>query len=473
MPAPRLHAASPGLAAGFARVRAEFDLTADFPADVTAEVAGAISRASERVASLPDRRDIEFITIDPAGATDLDQALAIERRAGSGFTVHYAIADVASFVIAGGPIDTEARRRGVTVYLPDGRVPLHPPALSEGAASLLPGEDRPALVWTFLLDAAGEVTEVDVKRGIVRSRRAYGYVEAQNFLDAGGAEEVLSLLREVGALRQEIEVARGGVSLELPEQEAVEVDGHLELRYRAALPVESWNAQISLMTGMAAARMMLDGRIGVLRTVPPPDESDLNRLRVAANALGCPWSNEEPYAAFVRRLDAADARGAALLMLAARTLRGAGYEAFNGPPPELAIHAAVAAPYAHVTAPLRRLVDRFANEIVLSLCSGEPVPDWVRAALPELPTLMGEARRREGAATRAALDVLEAAELARYLGSELQAVVIATDPKGSTLQLVDPPVQTRVAGTHPLASTVTVRVDGADPTSGQSVLTVL
>lgn len=473
MPAPRVHAASPGLAAGFARVRAEFDLTGVFPEEVTAEVADAISRASVAAGSFPDRRDIEFITIDPAGATDLDQALAIARRSGGGFTVHYAIADVATFVAAGGPIDAEARRRGVTVYLPDGRVPLHPPALSEGAASLLPGQDRPALVWTFGLDADGEVTEARVERGIVRSRKAYGYVFAQHLLDGGKAEDVLSLLREVGGLRQELEVARGGVSLELPEQEAVEVDGHLELRHRAALPVESWNAQISLMTGMAAARMMLDGGIGVLRTVPPPDERDLHRLRVAANALGCPWSNEESYAAFVRRLDAADARGAALLMLAARTLRGAGYEAFDGPAPESAIHAAVAAPYAHVTAPLRRLVDRFANEIVLSLCSGEPVPNWARAALPELPTLMGDARRREGAATRAALDVLETAELARHVGSELEAVVVATDPKGSTLQLVDPPVQTRVAGTHPLASTVTVRVDRADPTSGQSTLTVL
>ena len=473
MPVPRLHAATPGLAAGFARVRAKFELDPAFPPEVQAEAQAAVASAPEAIATLRDRRDIAFVTVDPAGATDLDQALAIQRRAGGGYTVHYAIADLATFVSPGGAIDAEARRRGVTVYLPDGRVPLHPPAISEGAASLLPGEERPALVWTFALDAGGEVASCLVERGLVRSRRAYGYVEAQHLIDTGEAEEVLVLLAEVGALRHDLEVARGGVSLELPEQEAFEVDGHLELRLRAALPVESHNAQISLMTGMEAARLMLDGRIGVLRTLPTPDERDLNRLRVAASALGCPWSVDEPYGAYVRGLDAADARGAALLLLAARTLRGAGYESFDGTAPTGAIHAAVAAPYAHVTAPLRRLVDRFGNEIVLALCAGRSVPDWVRAALPDLPALMGDARRREGGATRAAFEVLETAELAPHVGRELAAVVVASDSKGSTLQLVGPVVETRVTETLPLASTVTVRVEDVDVSAGSAVLKVL
>ena len=432
-----------------------------------------MERAAEVVASLPDRRDLSFVTVDPAGATDLDQALSIERRGGGGYTVHYAIADVSTFVPAGGAVDAEARQRGVTVYLPDGRVPLHPPAISEGAASLLPGEQRPALLWTLKLDAAGDLTDARVERAIVRSVRAYGYVEAQHLLDEGKADDVLVLLREVGRLRRELEVARGGVSLELPEQEAVDVDGHLELRLRASLDVESWNAQISLMTGMAAAQLMLAGAVGVLRTVPPPDERDLERLRVAADALSCPWGSAETYAAYVRRLDASDPRGASLLLLAARTLRGAGYEAFDGEVPEGATHAAVAAPYAHVTAPLRRLVDRFANEIVLALCAGRPVPEWVRAALPDLPKLMGEARRRESAATRASLDVLESAELARHVGETLDAVAVATDPKGSTLQLVEPVVQTRVATKVPLASAVRVRVDAVDVTAAESTLTIV
>ena len=39
--------------------------------------------------------------------------------------------------------------------------------------------------------------------------------------------------------------------------------------FRAPLPVEDWNAQISLLTGMAAAGMMLEAGVGILRTLPP------------------------------------------------------------------------------------------------------------------------------------------------------------------------------------------------------------
>ena len=76
-----------------------------------------------------------FVTLDPASATDLDQAFGIE-AAGGELILHYAIADVAWFVNEGGAIDAEAWARGETLYLPDGKAGLYPPILSEGAASL-------------------------------------------------------------------------------------------------------------------------------------------------------------------------------------------------------------------------------------------------------------------------------------------------------------------------------------------------
>src|SRR3954452_2725139 len=110
-----------------------------------------------------DRTDIPFVTIDPATSMDLDQALHIE-RSGSGYVVHYAIADVAAFVSPGDPVDEEAHRRGETLYAPDSKIPLHPTVLSEGAASLLPDTLRPALLWSIKVDAEGEGTEVHVER---------------------------------------------------------------------------------------------------------------------------------------------------------------------------------------------------------------------------------------------------------------------------------------------------------------------
>ncbi len=103
------------------------------------------SAAAEQAAAEPrlpdlDRTDLELITIDPAGSRDLDQALHITRGPSGEFVISYAIADVAAFVRPGDPIDLEAHRRGTTLYAPDRRTPLHPPVLSEGAASLLPNK---------------------------------------------------------------------------------------------------------------------------------------------------------------------------------------------------------------------------------------------------------------------------------------------------------------------------------------------
>lgn len=99
--------------------------------------------AAERL----DLRDLPFVTIDPPGSKDLDQAVHLSRSGAGGYVVDYAIADVGRIVQAGGAVDTEAQLRGVTFYAPDGRTPLHPPVLSEDSASLLPGVDRAAAAW--------------------------------------------------------------------------------------------------------------------------------------------------------------------------------------------------------------------------------------------------------------------------------------------------------------------------------------
>src|SRR5690606_7153657 len=129
-----------------------------------------------------DHTDIPFVTIDPLGATDLDQAVFLE-RAGDGYRVWYAIADVAAFIELGGVLDAEARRRGQTVYAPDGRIPLHPVSISEDAGSLLPGLDRSAYVWTFELDADARLTKTGLARARVRSRAQHDYEGVQWLID--------------------------------------------------------------------------------------------------------------------------------------------------------------------------------------------------------------------------------------------------------------------------------------------------
>lgn len=442
----------PVLREGLRRLRASLGVPGGYPAAALAE--------AERAATSPvlperDLTDLPFVTLDPEGSTDLDQAFQLSRRAG-GYLLRYAIADVAAFVRPGGALDAETHARGQTFYAPSYRVGLHPPVLAEGAASLLPDQVRPALVWELEFDQAGATTSARVARARVRSRRQWSYVEAQRALGAGSTDEQLVLLREVGLLRLEQEAARGGVSLPVPEQEVV-TTGHRdsslrssgwELSFRAQLPIEGWNAQLSLATGMAAAQLMLDGGVGVLRTLPPARDSGLAKLRRTAAALGIRWSHSLDYPGFVRSLDPANPRHAAMLNACTLLFRGAGYAAFDGEPPEQAEHAAIAAPYAHCTAPLRRLVDRYAGEICLALSAGEPVPAWVLAALPSLPGEMDESNRRARKFERGIVDLVEAMVLAPRLGETFVGTVLEIEPEkdAGVIQLTDPAVEAAIKG---------------------------
>ena len=462
------------LCKGFDDIRAEFALPARFPAEVQA--------AAERAAREPhgpgprraDHTDLPLITLDPPGSMDLDQAMALERRDG-GYRVWYAIADVAAFVRPGSPLDVEARARVETFYLPGDRVPLHPRVLSEGAASLLPGQDRPDVLWRIDLDSAGDTTEVEVRRAVVRSHARLDYPQMQRQLDAGTAPEMINLLREVGGLLREREALRGGISLNAPVQQIVlDGDGGWRLEYRAALPIEDWNAQISLLAGFAAADLMLYGQVGVLRVLPEPGDATVNRLRRAARALRVRWPDGEPYATLVRRMDPAKPRHAAFLTEATSLLRGAGYEVFDGRIPQRPGHAALARPYAHVTAPLRRLVDRFGTEICVALCDGDPVPDWVCEALPSLPQLMEVGDRRAKAVERACVDLVEAVLLRDRVGEVFDGVVLDLNdrvdwdrngkPDAGVVMLREPAVIGRLDG-HDLPQGAELRVQlvVADP----------
>ncbi|GAA3684893.1 RNB domain-containing ribonuclease [Lentzea roselyniae] len=444
----------------FDGIRTEFGLRPAFPAAVLAEAEAAVSRP---VGDRPDLTSIPLVTIDPPGAKDLDQALCLE-RASTGFVVHYAIADLGAFVTPGGALDSEVRQRGQTMYLPDGNVPLHPTVLSEGAASLLPGVVRPAVLWTFTCSAEGVPTSVEVRRALVRSQAQFDYASVQETFDTGNPHPSVAALAEFGPLRRALARSRGAIELQLPEQEIESNGSAWKLVTRPRALVDSWNAEISLMTGMAAASIMLEARVGILRTLPDPDVAAVAALRKSAAALRVPWPADVSPGAFLAGLDASQPEALALFTDATRLLRGAGYSAFNGEVPEVVTHAGVAAPYTHVTAPLRRLVDRFATEVCLAVTAGEELPSWLAEALPQLPSLMGASDSLAAKVERASLDQVEAWVLAGRVGQEFEAVVMRAGEQEAEIFVAAPPVLAKCAGKRlPEGERIRVRLAEADP----------
>jgi exoribonuclease R len=215
---------------------------------------------------------------------------------------------------------------------------------------------------------------------------------------------------------------------------------------------------------MAAAKVMLAGGVGLLRTLPTPDPQSVESLRRSALALGIDWPDGTAYGDVLSALDPSRPPAAALLTLATRLLRGAAYTAFDGAPPAVTTHSAVAAPYAHCTAPLRRLADRYVGEVCVALCAGTEVPAWARAALPALPAEMAAAVQRAHALDRAIVDLAEAVVLQHRVGEVFPGVVVESNSHGGTIQLADPAARGKVDGAAlPLGQTVRVVLTEADP----------
>ena len=512
-------------------LREHYEVPTDFPPEALAEAESAAGAwAKDGPARLladgaRDGRDLDLVTIDPPGSMDLDQAVLLERlsaqadQAGAtaggapeseaAYRVHYAIASLATFVTPGGALDAELRRRGETIYAPDVATPLHPEVLSHGAASLLEDVERPACLWTIDLDDRGEVVSAHVERALVRSRARLTYAQVQAAIDGEGTlpqeapADLPELLAEIGRLRLEREAARGGISMTTPEQvvevteeaEAAESMGDSEpagvpgpagyrLAYRVPVPAEQYNAQISLLTGMCAARIMVDSGVGILRTLPPARPEDYARLRRVAAALGIDWPAAQPYPELVRSLDHAVPAHAAFMEQATSLFRGSGYLAFGvggvGVPAEdeasdaeEAVHSAIAARYAHVTAPLRRLVDRYGEEVCIAACAQAPVPQWVLQALPDLSDVMEQTGKRARAIGRGALTALEALVLRGHEGEVFDGVITSERDGRGELVLVEPAVVTEIRagknasdGGLPVGERVRVRLLSADPTTG-------
>ena len=423
------------LSRGLDALRRSFDVPTEFPAAVSAEAEAVTSSGSSAdLVDRIDRTDVDFVTLDPVGSTDLDQAFALE-SSGADLILRYAIADVGSFVRPGGAIDAEAWRRGVTLYLPDGRAGLHPPQLAEGSASLLAGVERRAVVFVVRVGSEGAVHLDGVERAVVRSRAqlAYSTVDTGD-LPAGFGD----LARRIEASEAE----RGADRIDMPEQEVVRRDGAFMLRFRPRRAVERQGAAMSLATNMAVADALFAAGTGLFRTMPAVDDRGVRRLRHTARAFGLDWPSEVPLDRFEPTLDPDDVRTAAFQLAVRRASGKASYEPFRAG--VVPWHAAVAATYTHATAPLRRLVDRFVVEAAVAVAAGRPVEPWLADGFESLPAVMDSATGRASQIDRAALDLAEAVVLSGREGELFDAVVTDEDDRGVRIQVCEPAIVARV-----------------------------
>jgi len=412
------------LDAGLARIRQQYSVPDGFPPEV---LAAADEASKKQPTAHVDRTDWDFVTLDPASSTDLDQAFTIS-RSGTDLVLHYAIADVAWFVTDGDVVDAEAWRRGSTLYLPDGRESLYPAVLSESAVSLLPDGPRPAVVFHVRLDTEGRPSLDGVERCIIRNRAKLGY-ETVTLADLPAD------FSEFAARVEANESVRGAGRVDPPEQ-LVEREGRgYRLVFRPRQPTEAQNAALSASTNIAVAEALQTACTGLFRVMPAPDQRAVARLRLTANAFGMLWPKHQPLDEYARTLDSNDPRHAAFMLAVRRAGGGASYATYA--PDVVPWHAALAATYAHSTAPLRRLADRYVVECALAVANGREVPEAVQAALPRLPGAMAAATSQSSKVDRAVVDLAEAVLLQGHEGHTFRAVVVEDEGDISRIQLID------------------------------------
>jgi exoribonuclease R len=321
-------------------------------------------------------------------------------------------------------------------------------------ASLLPDGPRPSVIFTIRIDPEGKAHLDSAERAIIRSRAKLAYSKVTDAdLPEGFAE--------FAARMKAAEARRGASRVDPPEQEVAEANGHYELVFRQRYEAEDRNAALSLAANLAIADALQAHQTGLFRVMAGPDERAVKRLRFTARALGLDWSDAVPLTTFERGLDPADPKQAAFMTAIRRAGTGASYVPYrDGAVPW---HAALAATYAHATAPLRRLADRYVVRATLAIANGEPVPDVVTAAFDKLPRVMGRADAHGGQIERAVIDLAEAVMLGDRIGDVFEAIVTDLDERGARIQLEDLPIVARVAAHHvDPGETIRVKLIAAD-----------
>jgi exoribonuclease R len=458
------------VAAGFAAIAEQYRLPPAFPVTVQA-AADAAANAKGRdgrpawAAGRRDASDVAFVTLDPASSTDLDQAFSLDVD-GNNIVLSYALADVSAFVPVHGEIDSEAWQRGVTVYGLADKVSLYPKVISQGAASLLPDGPKPTVLVVVAIDPVGRVTLRTVERVfcVSRAKLAYDSVDMTK----------IPHLEEFAKRMWTDEITRGASRVDFPQQEVVSdpsSPGGVKLECRVRIESEIVNSALSLAVNLAIASLMNEAKVGLFRVMDEPTQDSLRPLRRSAKALNISWGAKETLRDLQRRLDPQNAIHQQFLLDARRAGGRAGYAVFDAAKPPW--HSAIAATYAHATAPMRRLADRYVLDLALLLANRQPVPTELTKQIDSLPEAMERGEGRASSVERAVIDLIEAVAVQHRVGEIFDAEVV--DAKGEIVQMIDPAIRGRVSNLPKLddGAKVRVRIDSADTATRKVKLTAV
>ncbi|TPI23260.1 ribonuclease R [Mesorhizobium sp. B4-1-1] len=423
------------------------DIPHVFAADVIAE-AEAVEPAT--LDHREDWRDLPLVTIDPADAKDHDDAVfatpdADEKNPG-GVVVTVAIADVATYVRYGTPLDREALKRGNSVYFSDRVVPMLPERISNDLCSLREGEDRPAIAVRMTFSSEGRKLRHSFHRVMMKSAAKLSYPQAQAAIDGVPDDKtrpildgVLKPLWDAYAVLKHGRDARQPLELDLPERKILlKPDGTVD---RVVVPER-------LDAHKLIEEFMIQANVAAAETLEGRKEPLVYRIHDAPSL-----AKQEALREFLQTLSLSLARGAQMRPSQfngiLERVRGADNEALVNEvvlrsqsqaeysPKNIGHFGLNLRRYAHFTSPIRRYADLIVHRGLIAALGLGPggLTQQEADRLEEVAALISATERRAMAAERDTVDRLIAAYLAERVNDTFDARISGVTKAGLFVQL--------------------------------------
>ncbi|MBK9069745.1 MAG: VacB/RNase II family 3'-5' exoribonuclease [Myxococcales bacterium] len=439
----------------------------EFPEDAKAQAAATpttVIEADHR--DRTDLRHLRFCTIDPETARDFDDARCIEQMAKGATRVWVAVADVAHYVRWNDPIDTSAKERGVSVYLPDRVISMIPIQLSAGICSLNPHLDRCAMVVKLEFDAKGKITSSEPMAALIQSKARFDYGGVSCVLEpsAGPVREgyepwrpELEALFALSRKLREIRMERGSLDLELPEPKVVLDADNPKLvrdvvRAKASPAVKlaySLVEEFMLCANEAVGRYFNQRKLtSVWRIHAPPGEEKLGEFADLLGTYGIKVDieNAQTPKGMKAVLDQVSTMPAAraLTQLLLRSLTQAQWDIVP-----IGHFGLASAEYVHFTSPIRRYPDLLAHRLLKHAlhAEGKPSGGGYEGKTPpndvvqELAHASSRHERRAMDAERDTVAMYRAFLVRDRLGEQFEGVVSAVTSFGAFIEIETPFVE--------------------------------
>ncbi len=396
-----------------------------------------------------DLRGVPLVTIDGADARDFDDAVYCE-KAGSGWRVLVAIADVAHYVKPDSPLDREAVERGTSVYFPNSVIPMLPEALSNGLCSLNPKVDRLCMVCEMRVNKNGQVSQSKFFEAVMRSKARLTYGQVAAMLVRGDAKlrarfrSVLPHLENLyGVFKAFLRARRrrGALDFDIPE---VRMHFDSSGRINRIVPYERNDAhriieECMIAANVQAAKFLRKHRVPTLyRVHDAPDAERVEELRGFLGTLGIklPTTKRLTPQHYSGIIDQVIKRPDKFLIetVLLRSLALAVYQ-----PDDIGHFGLGLDTYAHFTSPIRRYPDLVVHRGIKHVLRGAKAKDfrYSKKDMESLGERTSMLERRAEDATREAMDWLKCEFMQDKVGEEFDGLISGVTDFGLFVQLND------------------------------------